>query len=88
MQQLDRIPLPRIVNNIYKKNPDSDRWLRWNCKAIGYKWYLMIHLCLRPIRMSEIKHQNHIWNNPICPDCKKLRNSDKRSKQQHERLEC
>ena len=44
------IPLPRIVNSIYKKNPDSDRWFCYNCKAVGDKWYLMTHLCLGPNR--------------------------------------
>ena len=45
-----KIPLPRIVNNIYKPNPDGDIWHCRNCKTIGDKWCLMIHLCLGPDR--------------------------------------
>ncbi len=45
-----KIPLPRIVNNIYKPNPKGDSWSCKNCKTRGDKWHLMIHLCkaLRP----------------------------------------
>ena len=38
-----QVPLPRIVNNIYKSNPKGDTWFCRNCKTRGDKWYLMIH---------------------------------------------
>ena len=42
---ISQIPLPRIINNLYKKNPKSDRWSCWNCKTTGDKWFMMLHLC-------------------------------------------
>jgi predicted RNA-binding Zn-ribbon protein involved in translation (DUF1610 family) len=40
-----QIPLPRIVNNIYKPDPERDTWLCRNCSIRGDKWLLMMHLC-------------------------------------------
>ena len=45
-----KVPLPRIVNNIYKPDPEGDLWLCRNCKTRGDKWCLMIHLCKGSIR--------------------------------------
>ena len=43
-----KIPLPRIVNNIFNKNPESDRWECRKCRCRADKWELMTHLCLGP----------------------------------------
>ena len=40
-----QVPLPRIINNIYRPDPDGDTWFCRNCKTVGDKWHLMIHLC-------------------------------------------
>ena len=49
-----QIPLPKIVNAIYKPNPDGDTWFCRNCKTRGDKWYLMIHLCKGSLKVKEI----------------------------------
>ena len=78
-----KIPLPRIVNHIYRSSPDSDIWLCENCKTRGDKWYLMIHLCKasrseKPktqleIRQAEEEIQRRLeaskW---ICPYCNEV----------------
>jgi hypothetical protein len=45
-----QVPLPSIVNNIYKPNRKKDTWACRNCKTRGDKWFLMIHLCKGPNR--------------------------------------
>ena len=44
-----QMPLPRIVNNIYRSR-EGDIWFCRNCKTVGDKWHLMIHLCKGPNR--------------------------------------
>ena len=39
-----QVPLPRIVNNIYRSR-EGDTWFCRNCRTVGDKWRLMIHLC-------------------------------------------
>jgi hypothetical protein len=54
-----QIPLPGIVNSIYRSTPSSDIWLCENCKTRGDKWYLMIHLCKvslsKPLTKAELQ---------------------------------
>ena len=55
-----QVPLPRIVNNIYKSNPGGDTWLCKNCEERGDKWYLMIHTCKAWIKKEKPKTQLQI----------------------------
>jgi hypothetical protein len=79
-----QIPLPRIVNSIYRSSADSDSWLCRNCKLRGDKWYLMIHNCKALIKeklnftLSEIQQVEEDIRRRLkasewtCPYCKQV----------------
>jgi hypothetical protein len=78
-----KVPIPKIVNNIYKPNPKGDTWYCRNCKTRGDKWYLMIHLCKASMKETP-KTQLEIQNEEeqirrrleggkwTCPYCKEV----------------
>ena len=79
-----KVPLPIIVNNIYRSSPRSDTWLCKNCKTRGDKWFLMIHTCKALIKkekpkteldnqQAEEEIQRRLETSKwVCPYCKEV----------------
>jgi hypothetical protein len=57
-----KVPLPSVVNNIYKPNGYGDFWLCRKCKTSGDKWCLMTHFCKglnRTVKKNHSRKLNH-----------------------------
>jgi hypothetical protein len=49
---------PKIINNINKLYPNSDRWFCTNCTFIDDKWGMMKHLCKHNKKKKDKKEKD------------------------------